>query len=171
MINLNYATNASLAQDLKIQFKCEIKEEKLTQLTNNIKKIQQSIGWDAMDLRIAQRRLHNHADPKITIKQAGTKELLAYAILTPQASNQWYLSQIAVSADQQGRGLGKMVMNKIFEEARLQNISQISLETEGKVTNFYQSFNSDAVRVESEVTGRNRFGEPKITFKYILAPT
>ena len=160
-----------------IKYKPQLKSEKIEKVADGVAAVQKSIDWDDMDLRIANRRLRLPNNPKIIVKDFKTKELLGYAILVPQegAENSWYISQIAVMKGLQGRGIGKAVMQKIFDEARKRGVNKVTLDTDGadeKLLKFYQSFHSESTGVHAQhvEAGKNRFGQPTKIFIYELLP-
>ncbi len=152
----------------KIKFQMQLSREKLSSAMERVTVIQQSIGWDAMDQRIAKKRLENPKCPKVLITK--NKQLIAYTTLVPNEDSAWYISQIAVETAHQKKGLGREMMLKIFEEAKNYGIDSIYLDVENdaKLTKFYESFKNDVTDMQNECIGRTRFGEFKFRYVYKL---
>ena len=135
-----------------------------------VKSVQDSFKWGDANFRTAQKRLSVATNPKIFVIEKATRELLAYAVLFPEDGG-WYLSQIAVTLDLQGKGIGKAIMSKIFEEAVKYNISTITLDVRGndeKKLKFYQNVASGTTTVKKIHDGEYNNHDPKIKFEYKL---
>jgi GNAT superfamily N-acetyltransferase len=157
-----------------MNFSCQIVSKALVdnpdEIESSIAAIQKSIGWDCADLRIASRRLRDSKDIKILASsQTG---LIGYAILVRRENDHLYVSQLAVSRGDQGRGVGKSIMNKIFEEAKRLKATTISLETEGedeRLLKFYRTSGTSDFEIQIEPKGKDRFAKKKSSVKYILS--
>lgn len=137
--------------------------DNVDQIESSIAAIQKSIGWDAMDLRIASRRLRNPNDIKILASsQTG---LIGYAILVRKENDNFYISQIAVNKSHQGQGVGKSIMRTIFEEAMRHQAIAVTLETDGEdegLLTFYRKSGTSDFNAQTEATGKDRFGKTKV---------
>jgi ribosomal protein S18 acetylase RimI-like enzyme len=164
MINTNNTPN-----EFKITFKYCYTSEKIPALLDSVSNIQKSIKWDAMDFRIAKRRLKDDRCPKILVKDLKTRKFCGYATIVAESRKKWYVSQIAVHSDFQRKGIGKQVMQKLFEEAQARGVKVVSLDTDGddeKLICFYTSFSDRKFEIIERSV--NRFNQAKLEFKYYL---
>lgn len=110
-------------------------------IKNSIQSIINSVKWDNNDYTISTKFLDKkEIEKKYKTYFLSKQDIIVGYISAIFESNKCYIAQIAVSEDEQRKGYGKILMNKIFEKSIKKEIPTVKLHCENKNFNFYDFF-------------------------------
>ncbi len=94
--------------------------------------------------------LKNHIVTLIVLKE---KKIVGYGHLDKENNSVWLGT--AVIESEKGKGVGKMLMEKLFEEAKMKNVKEITLTVDNDnaaAISLYEKFGFHLLKKENEIS-------------------
>lgn len=152
----------------------------LEEQIESVQEINNSVNWGHYNRTIPKMIYSSDSRNKV-LMLAQEGKILGYATVQglKQSSNPAYISYLAVSADQQKNGFGKMLMEKIFSKALKYGTNKLTLDFRGRFANtgeenkkliqFYTSFKYP-YKLKTENEGLYLNGDQRYSITYLLSP-